>query len=66
LWLDKTASIMVLDQHGILLKMVVMVSQHHLTGTPCWSWLIWFIDVSTRRWWHTPWGVLTFGLGGLD
>src|SRR5262249_4340445 len=23
---------------------------HHLTGSPCWSWLSWFIGVSTRRW----------------
>src|SRR4029453_9155338 len=45
---------MVLDQHGILLKMVVMVSQHHLTGRPCWSWLIWLIGVSTRRWGPSP------------
>jgi hypothetical protein len=45
---------MALDQHSILLKMVVMVSQHHLTGRPCWSWLSWFIGVSTRRWAFAP------------
>jgi hypothetical protein len=37
LWLDKTPGIMALDQHGVLLKMVVMVSQYHLTGRSCWS-----------------------------
>ncbi len=35
--LDHTAGIMALDQHDILLKMVVMVSLHHSTGRPCWS-----------------------------
>src|SRR6266852_6604389 len=41
---------MALDQHGVLLKMVVIVSQHHLTGRLCWSWLSWFICLSTRLW----------------
>src|SRR5712691_12152822 len=41
---------MALDQHGTLLKMVVMVSQHHFTGRPCWSWLSWFICLSSRLW----------------
>jgi hypothetical protein len=35
--LDNTAGIMALDQHGVLLKMMVMVSQHHSIGRPCWS-----------------------------
>jgi hypothetical protein len=39
LWFDKTASIMALDQQSILLKMVVMVSPHQLTGRLYWSWL---------------------------
>ena len=30
--------------------MVVMVSQHHFTGRPCWSWLSWFICLSSRLW----------------
>jgi hypothetical protein len=29
--------------------MVVMVSPYHLTGRLCWSWLVWFIGVSTRK-----------------
>ena len=33
--------------------MVVMVSQHHGTGRLCWSWLSWFICLSTRRWYTT-------------
>src|SRR5215510_11470126 len=41
---------MALDQHGALLKMGVIVSQHHLTGRLCWSWLSWFICLSTRKW----------------
>src|SRR6266481_1580326 len=41
---------MALDQHGALLKMVVIFSQHHLTGRPCWSGLSWFICLSTRLW----------------
>src|SRR5712692_10094342 len=45
---------MALDQHGTLLKMVVMVSQHHFTGRPCWSWLSWFICLSSRLWCVTP------------
>src|SRR5262249_3708635 len=48
--LDNTAGIMALDQHGVLLKMGVIVSQHHLTGRLCWSWLSWFICLSTRKW----------------
>ena len=27
-----------------------MASQHHRTGRPCWSWLSWFICLSTRLW----------------
>lgn len=34
--------------------MVVIVSQHHLTGRPCWSWLAWFICLSTRLWCGHP------------
>src|SRR3989442_15927390 len=45
---------MALDQHGTLLKMVVMVSQHHFTGRPCWSWLSWFICLSSRLWALAP------------
>src|SRR5712691_7759658 len=45
---------MALDQHGTLLKMVVMVSQHHFTGRPCWSWLSWFICLSSRLWADAP------------
>src|SRR5713101_4666797 len=45
---------MALDQHGTLLKMVVMVSQHHFTGRPCWSWLSWFICLSSRLWATPP------------
>ena len=30
--------------------MGVIVSQHHLTGRLCWSWLSWFICLSTRKW----------------
>src|SRR5712692_9913318 len=45
---------MALDQHGVLLKMVVIVSQHHLTGRLCWSWLSWFICLSTRLWASLP------------
>src|SRR5713226_7277350 len=45
---------MALDQHGTLLKMVVMVSQHHFTGRPCWSWLSWFICLSSRLWAGAP------------
>src|SRR2546427_2839105 len=45
---------MALDQHGTLLKMVVMVSQHHFTGRPCWSWLSWFICLSSRLWADPP------------
>jgi hypothetical protein len=48
LWLDKTDGIMALDQHSVLLKMGVMVSQHHLTERLCWSWLSWCIGVSSR------------------
>src|SRR5215471_11681752 len=44
---------MALDQHGALLKMGVIVSQHHLTGRLCWSWLSWFICLSTRKWGQT-------------
>jgi hypothetical protein len=32
-WLDKTAGIMAMDQPGVLLKMVVTVSQHHYRKT---------------------------------
>src|SRR5215813_14687942 len=45
---------MALDQHGALLKMGVIVSQHHLTGRLCWSWLSWFICLSTRKWENAP------------
>src|SRR6266446_4013143 len=45
---------MALDQHGALLKMVVIFSQHHLTGRPCWSGLSWFICLSTRLWERAP------------
>src|SRR5215475_8033146 len=45
---------MALDQHGALLKMGVIVSQHHLTGRLCWSWLSWFICLSTRKWPYGP------------
>src|SRR5262249_54214851 len=45
---------MALDQHGALLKMGVIVSQHHLTGRLCWSWLSWFICLSTRKWERAP------------
>jgi hypothetical protein len=45
---------MALDQHSLLLKMVVMVSPHYLTGRSCWSWLSWFIGVSTRKWERAP------------
>src|SRR5215468_7839600 len=45
---------MALDQHGALLKMGVIVSQHHLTGRLCWSWLSWFICLSTRKWGLLP------------
>src|SRR5262245_5549281 len=41
---------MALDPHGALLKMGVIVSPHHLTGSLCWSWLSWFICLSTRKW----------------
>jgi hypothetical protein len=37
LWFDGTAGIMALDQHGVLLRMVVIASQHHLAETPCWT-----------------------------
>src|SRR5262252_8381773 len=47
---------MALDQHGALLQMGVIVSQHHLTGRLCWSWLSWFICLSTRKWWRPPGG----------
>src|SRR6266849_1944626 len=45
---------MALDQHGTLLKMVVMVSQHHFTGRPCWSWLSWCLCLSSRLWPRAP------------
>jgi hypothetical protein len=45
---------MALDQHGALLKMVVIVSQHHFTGRPCWSWLSWLLGLSTRLWDRAP------------
>jgi hypothetical protein len=28
---------MLVDQHEALLQRVVMASQHHTTGRPCWS-----------------------------
>jgi len=31
---------MVVDKHGGLLQMVVMVSQHHTTGSPYWPELL--------------------------
>src|SRR5215467_1734088 len=45
---------MALDQHGALLKMGVIVSQHHLTGRLGWSWLAWFICLSARKWASAP------------
>src|SRR5712691_12474736 len=54
---------MALDQHGVLLKMVVIVSQHHLTGRLCWSWLSWFICLSTRLWDAAPLVVAHRALG---
>src|SRR5438128_11183735 len=65
---------MALDQHGTLLKMVVMVSQHHFTGRPCWSWLSWFICLSSRLWGQAHIGHAIFavirthdmGISGID
>src|SRR5262245_431761 len=43
---------MALDQHGALLKMVIVVlgSHSHFTGRPCWFWLSWFMCLSARLW----------------
>src|SRR5712691_10928121 len=57
---------MALDQHGVLLKMVVIVSQHHLTGRLCWSWLSWFICLSTRLWSEAPPGAPLAARGGQE
>src|SRR5215471_8314612 len=54
---------MALDQHGALLQMGVIVSQHHLTGRLCWSWLSWFICFSTRKWGGAPGSGVPFGSG---
>src|SRR5262245_42158593 len=45
---------MALDQHGVLLKMVIIIAQHHSTGSPCWSGPSWFICLSTRLWGAAP------------
>src|SRR4029450_1259669 len=41
---------MVLDQPGVLLHRVVMASQHHTTGRPCWSGVLSFRCLSARIW----------------
>src|SRR5215813_14984997 len=47
---------MALDQHGALLKMVIVVlgSHSHFTGRPCWFWLSWFMCLSARLWGPPP------------
>jgi hypothetical protein len=56
---------MALDQHGALLKMVVILSQHHLIGKSCWSGLSWFICLSARLWDGAPLDLEGHGLARL-